>query len=52
MQRLAGELGEDLNAMRSADDFNDAALPMLLRALEQGTSIFSPEEKRRLVEYS
>ncbi len=52
MQRVANELSEDLDQLRNADDFNNAALPVLLQALEQGTSMFSPEEQTRLVEYS
>ena len=52
MQKLAGEFAEDLDAMRNADDFNDAALPVLMKALEQGVYIFTPEEKQRLVSKS
>ena len=52
MQRLAIEFSEDLDQMRNADDFNDAALPVLVKALEQGVSMFTPEEQQRLVEYT
>lgn len=51
MQRLATEFAEDLDQMRNADDFNDAALPVLVKALEQGVSMFTPDEQLRLVEY-
>lgn len=51
MQRLAIEFSDDLDQMRNADDFNDAALPVLVKALEQGVSMFTPEEQQRLVEY-
>ncbi len=49
MQRATEEFAEDLDAMRTADDFQDSAFPMLVHALQQGTSIFSIEDKRRVV---
>jgi len=49
MQRATEEFAEDLNAIRTADDFQDSALPILVHALQQGTSIFSIEDKRRIV---
>jgi ribosome assembly protein 3 len=49
MQRATEEFAEDLDAIRTADDFQDSALPILVHALQQGTSIFSIEDKRRVV---
>ncbi|KAE8450052.1 hypothetical protein EG329_007192 [Mollisiaceae sp. DMI_Dod_QoI] len=49
MQRLTTEFSEDLDKLRKADDFKDDALPLLIGALQQGTSLFGMEEKRRIV---
>jgi ribosome assembly protein 3 len=43
------EFEEDLDRIRGADDFKDDALPLLINALQQGTSFFSIEEQRRIV---
>jgi hypothetical protein len=43
------ELEEDLDKIRSASDFKDSSLSVLITALQQGNSLFSPEEKRRLL---
>jgi ribosome assembly protein 3 len=48
-QRAAQEFAEDLDRVRAADDFKGDALPLLVKALEQGTSVFSIEEQRRIV---
>ena len=49
MQQATTEFAEDLESLRGAGDFRDDALPMLVNALQQGTSIFSMEEQRRIV---
>jgi ribosome assembly protein 3 len=49
MQRVAEEFAEDLDAIRTADDFKDSTLPLLVHALQQGTSIFPIGDKRRVV---
>lgn len=49
MQRATMEFEEDLDSIRGADDFKDDALPSLINALQQGTTIFSIEEQRRIV---
>jgi ribosome assembly protein 3 len=49
MQHLTAELAEDLDALRTADDFHDAALPILVHALKQGTAVFSEADMRRVV---
>ncbi|KAI9723621.1 MAG: hypothetical protein M1812_000921 [Candelaria pacifica] len=48
--RLAtSEFAEDLDKVRSASDFRDASLPVLVNALQQGASIFSMDEMRRVM---
>jgi ribosome assembly protein 3 len=49
MQRSTTEFSEDLDRIRVADDFKDDALPLLINALQQGTSLFSIEDQRRVV---
>lgn len=49
MQNLAMEFAEDLDQIRNADDFNDGSMPVLVNALEQGTSIFTADEQRIVV---
>jgi ribosome assembly protein 3 len=49
MQRVTEEFAEDLDAIRTADDFQDSTFPLLVHALQQGTSIFSIEDKQRVV---
>jgi ribosome assembly protein 3 len=48
MQKSAEEFSDDLDVIRGADDFNDKALPLLVTALQQGASIFSKEDQRRV----
>ena len=49
LQHATQEFAEDLDKVRAADDFRDDALPLLVNALQQGTSLFSMEEQRRIV---
>jgi ribosome assembly protein 3 len=49
MQRVTSEFSEDLDKLRQADDFKNDALPLLINALQQGTSLFGAEDKRRIV---
>jgi ribosome assembly protein 3 len=49
MQRATTEFSEDLDRLRGADDFRGDALPLLINALQQGTSLFSIEEQKRIV---
>ncbi|KAJ2982950.1 hypothetical protein NQ176_g1036 [Zarea fungicola] len=50
LQRLTKELSEDLDKVRNADDFKADSVPFLVHALAQGTSQFSKEDKRRVVQ--
>ncbi|KAF2018338.1 hypothetical protein BU24DRAFT_421322 [Aaosphaeria arxii CBS 175.79] len=49
LRKITAELGDDLNKVREAQDFTAKSLPMLIHALKQGESIFSTEEKKRVV---
>jgi len=49
LQRATKEFAEDLDKIRTADDFKNDALPMLVKALQQGTVMFSPEDQKRIV---
>ncbi|KAL2115079.1 hypothetical protein VTJ04DRAFT_10742 [Mycothermus thermophilus] len=49
LQRATQEFANDLDKVRSADDFKNDALHVLIGALQQGTALFSPEEQRRVV---
>jgi len=46
---VAKELEDDLDKVRSAGDFSDTSLPVLINALQQGEAIFTDEEKKRIV---
>ncbi|KXJ90651.1 ribosome-assembly protein 3-domain-containing protein [Microdochium bolleyi] len=49
LQRATKEFAEDLDKIRTADDFKGDALPLLISSLSQGTSMFSPSEQARVV---
>ncbi|KAF2427690.1 hypothetical protein EJ08DRAFT_680835 [Tothia fuscella] len=49
LRKITQELEDDLDKIRSAGDFNENSLPVLINALQQGETIFSAEEKRRIV---
>ncbi|KAI8953242.1 ribosome-assembly protein 3-domain-containing protein [Xylaria longipes] len=50
LQQSTKEFAEDLDKIRSADDFKGDALPMLINSLQQGTSMFSAADQRRIVD--
>lgn len=50
LQRLTQELSEDLDKVRNADDFKADSVPFLVHALAQGTSQFSKEDMKRIVQ--
>ncbi|KAG9244319.1 putative ribosome assembly protein 3 [Calycina marina] len=50
LQHATQEFAENLDKVRAAEDFRDDALPLLVNALQQGTSLFTAEEQRRIVE--
>lgn len=49
LRKVTGELGDELIKVREAPDFKSSSLPMLIRALKQGQSMYAVEEKRRVV---
>ena len=49
LRRITEELADELDKIRSANDFSEGSLPILIHALQQGQSIFSEEEKRRVM---
>ncbi|KAF2972004.1 hypothetical protein GQX73_g1588 [Xylaria multiplex] len=50
LQQSTKEFAEDLDKIRSADDFKGDALPMLIKSLQQGTSMFSAADQKRIVD--
>jgi len=49
LRKIAAELADDLDKVREAQDFKANSVPMLIHALKQGESMFSAEERRRVV---
>jgi hypothetical protein len=50
LQRVTASFADDLDALRAAPDFDDAtSLPLLVRALSQGTALFTVQDMRRVV---
>jgi ribosome assembly protein 3 len=49
LRRITEELADELDKIRSANDFSEGSLPILIHALQQGQSIFSEQEKRRVM---
>ncbi|KAI3319037.1 ribosome-assembly protein 3-domain-containing protein [Xylariaceae sp. AK1471] len=50
LQQSTKEFAEDLDKIRSADDFKGDALPLLINSLQQGTSMFSAADQKRIVD--
>ncbi|KAF2096359.1 hypothetical protein NA57DRAFT_21283, partial [Rhizodiscina lignyota] len=48
LRHVTAALADDLDKVRSASDFNDDRLGMLIRALKQGEATFSDEEKKSI----
>ncbi|KAF9701570.1 hypothetical protein EKO04_000465 [Ascochyta lentis] len=49
IRKITTELADDLDKVREAQDFKANSIPMLIHALKQGESLFSVEEKRRVI---
>lgn len=49
LQKITKELADDLDKVRSAQDFKVSSVPMLVHALKQGAQLFTAEEKARVV---
>ncbi|KAI1385314.1 ribosome-assembly protein 3-domain-containing protein [Hypoxylon trugodes] len=50
LQQSTKEFAEDLDKVRSADDFKGDAVAMLVKSLQQGTSLFSAADQKRVIE--
>ncbi|KAI9833849.1 MAG: hypothetical protein M1826_006372 [Phylliscum demangeonii] len=50
LRKITSEYADELDALRSADDFVDPSLSVLMDALKQGVETFSMAEKRLIVE--
>ncbi|EME40208.1 hypothetical protein DOTSEDRAFT_38192 [Dothistroma septosporum NZE10] len=48
LQSATKEFANDLDKLRSAGDFNDRSVSMLIRSLRQGTKCFSKDERVRI----
>lgn len=52
LRKITQELADDLDKIRSANDFSEKSLPILIHALQQGQSIFPEEEKAIIMKRS
>ncbi|KAI1399724.1 ribosome-assembly protein 3-domain-containing protein [Hypoxylon fuscum] len=50
LQQSTKEFAEDLDKVRNADDFKGDAVAMLVKSLQQGTSLFSAADQKRILE--
>lgn len=50
LQQATNEFGEDLDKVRNADDFKGDALPMLIKALQQGAALIPSADRHRIME--
>ncbi|KAF2239464.1 hypothetical protein EV356DRAFT_528062 [Viridothelium virens] len=48
LRKVTEELAEDLDKARSASDFSERSLPILIEALKQGVGTFTKEERIRI----
>jgi ribosome assembly protein 3 len=48
LKQATKEFANDIDKLRSAPDFNERNVPILIRALRQGTACFSEEERRKI----
>ena len=49
MQQVTAEFADDLDKIRNANDFNEKSLPVLIAVLKQGASMYSEEERRKVM---
>ena len=49
LRKITAEFSDELDALRSAKDFDATSLPLLVSTLQQGASIFSISEQRRVL---
>ncbi|KAI6082796.1 ribosome-assembly protein 3-domain-containing protein [Hypoxylon rubiginosum] len=49
LQQSTKEFAEDLDKIRNADDFKGDAVAMLVKSLQQGTTLFSAADQERVI---
>ena len=49
LQQVTTEFADDLDKIRNARDFNEKSLGVLIAALKQGASMYSEEERRKVM---
>ncbi|MCJ1320861.1 hypothetical protein MMC15_006202 [Xylographa vitiligo] len=49
LQAVTREFADDIDKVRSASDFKDSSLPILIEALRQGVGIYGEEERERVM---
>jgi len=49
LRTITKELSDDLDKIRSANDFSEKSVPILIHALQQGHQIFSNEERETIM---
>jgi ribosome assembly protein 3 len=49
LQRTTQELADDLEKVRTAEDFKADSVPFLVEALQQGAAQFSAQDQKRVV---
>lgn len=49
LQQVTTEFADDLDKIRNASDFGEKSLSVLIAALKQGTSIYTKEERRKVM---
>lgn len=50
LQRLTTELAEDIDKVRTADDFKADSIPFLVHALQQGSQQFTTADQKRVIQ--
>ncbi|PRT52482.1 Ribosome assembly protein 3 [Wickerhamiella sorbophila] len=49
LNMVTSEFGDDLEALRKANDFGPGSIELLISGLKQGVNIFSPEQRKMLL---
>jgi len=49
LERVTQEFANELDRIRTADDFRPDSVPVLVAALQQGAALYSPEQQARIV---
>ncbi len=49
IKRVTAEFADDIDKLRSAPDFSEQSVPVLIQALKQGSKGFGEEEKEKVM---